>query len=707
MDRNQLEADALRALDRGNVDGALTAYQQILRAEPRDRRVKQKVAELLVRQGKTADAERHLRELAEGHVKEGAHRAAIALLRQVVGFRPDDPSLHMELGECLAATGNVNEARNAWDQAMRLWIGAAAPGEAVRAARRLSESAPGEVALRMRVAELLEASGDADGAVKVYLEVAADHRRRGRPDEVGRVAEMALRLRPGDLDLLRDAARARLDADDARGALLHLQGAFQQSPEDARTLDLLARAFEAAGQPEKALRVLGELVRVSERAGELEAEADAVRRSVKLAPNDAGLATRLAGLEERLARLARRFTDLAGALPQDEVELRAVVRTEVYARVGFHDRAERAITSALQERPASAALLAARAEALIAADRRADGLAVAATLARQVTGADADAVKERIQLLGGDVGAVKDAGIQGAGGTPPATPPLASAPDVTPTAAPAVSAAAPVAAAPSGPALAPASSVETAEARGDRLAAAGDLVGAVMAYREVLAANPQDTGVLEKIAALRNARSAASTGPVAVAPAAPVAATPVVAPPVATPAPAPAKPAGMGSFAAAGPKSAPAGTPVFRADDHIYAEISPDELDDLDESAFAALEGPDLEEVRGLLAVGVHDEALELLEGADGLEAAVLRAEAHRGKGEIARALDGLKEAVAEAAERDAAYPAALFELAGLYTSTAKHRLALRTLEELRDLAPEHRAAEVEARVRGLQRLLK
>ncbi len=697
VDRNQLEAEALRALDRGNIDGALAAYQQILRSEPRDRRVKQKVAELLVRQGKTVEAERHLRELAEGHVKEGAHRAAIALLRQIVGFRPDDASLHMEMGECLAATGNVNDARTSWDQAMRLWIGAGSPGEAVRAARRLSESAPTEMALRMRVAELLEASGDGEGAVKVYLEVAADHRRRGRPDEVGRVAEMALRLRPGDLDLLRDAARARLDAEDARGALLHLQGAFQQAAEDPQTLDLLARAFEAAGQPEKALRVLGELARVSDRAGDLEAEADAVRRSAKLDPNNAGLATRLSGLDDRRVRLARRFTDLAGAAPRDEVELRAVVRTEVYVRVGFHDRAERTIGAALAERPTSAALLAAQAEALIAADRRADGLVVAATLAGQVTGADAAAVTERIQLLGGDAGAAAAAA-------------PAAAPGVVTPEAPAAAPAAPasVASAPSAPAGTPvAAGAETAEARGDRLAAAGDVMGAVMAYREVLAANPQDTGVLEKIAALRNARSAAAASPAPVAAAPPV---PVPVPVAAAPAASATKAtAGMGSFVAGGAKPAPAGggAPVFRADDHVYAEISPDELDDLDDSAFAALEGPDLEEVRGLLAVGVHDEALDLLEGAEGLEAAVLRAEAHRGKGEIARALDGLKEAVAEAAEREVAYPAALFELAGLYTSTAKHRLALRTLEELRDLAPEYRVAEVDARLRGLQRLLK
>jgi hypothetical protein len=48
-----------------------------------------------------------------------------------------------------------------------------------------------------------------------------------------------------------------------------------------------------------------------------------------------------------------------------------------------------------------------------------------------------------------------------------------------------------------------------------------------------------------------------------------------------------------------------------------------------------------------------------------------------------------------------------LFELSALYTATGKLRAAVRLLEELRDLDPSYRAGEVEARMRGLQKLLK
>jgi tetratricopeptide (TPR) repeat protein len=96
-----------------------------------------------------------------------------------------------------------------------------------------------------------------------------------------------------------------------------------------------------------------------------------------------------------------------------------------------------------------------------------------------------------------------------------------------------------------------------------------------------------------------------------------------------------------------------------------------------------------------------------MLEGLATLEAHVLRAQAIRGLGDVGRALDGLREAVNDAAEADPAYPDALFELCALYTATGKHRAAVRLLEELRDLDPGYRAAEVEARMRGLQKLLK
>ena len=202
------------------------------------------------------------------------------------------------------------------------------------------------------------------------------------------------------------------------------------------------------------------------------------------------------------------------------------------------------------------------------------------------------------------------------------------------------------------------------EAKGDRLAAAGDLVGAVMAYREALATNPLDDTVLGKIAALRSAPRAAAA----------------VAPP---------EPSEEDAFADFGP-----------LEDGTFAEVLPDALDEVSPLG-------DVDEARSLVAVGMWTDALAMLEELEGLEAAVLRSQAVRGLGEVSRALDLLREASNDAAETDPAYPEALFELSALYTATGKHRAAVRLLEELRDLDPGYRVGEVEARMRGLQKLLK
>ena len=326
MDRNQLEQEALRQINLGSHEGALKAYGAILRLDPRDRRIRQKVGELHLKLGRPAEAEKHFREVTEGLVREGNHRAAVALLKQLVVLKADDPVLHWDLAECYASSGYASDARQHFDTAMRLWIGAGRAMDASKCARRLAELSPGEPALRLRVAELLEAAGDPIGAAGVYQEVADEYRRRGRPDEVGRVAEMALRLRPEDLGLLLDAAAARVEGGDHRKALTHLQQAFAQAPKEPRTLDLLARAFEAVGQPDKALKVLVELSRVGAENGDPAVEADALRRALRHAPSDADIQARLAAAEERVTRLERRLTQLALAQPATEPELRILVR---------------------------------------------------------------------------------------------------------------------------------------------------------------------------------------------------------------------------------------------------------------------------------------------------------------------------------------------------------------------------------------------
>lgn len=500
-DRNRLEQEALLQLNKNSLDGALNAYLQILKLDPKDRRIRQKVGELYLKLNKPQEAVKHLKEVSDGLIKEGNHRAAVSVLKQLLAVVPEDPDLQMELGECYLAAGYPNDARTCFDQAMRLHIGLLAPARAAKAARRLAELSPGEPAVKLKVAELLEQANDPVGALAIYQDVIAEFRRRGRPDEVGRVAELALKLKPEEMGLVLEAAAARVESGEWKKALVHLQGMFKVAPHDPKVLELLSRAFEGSEQPEKALKVVMELVRIAADRRDAPMEAEALRRAVKLGADEPEIRARLATVEERLSRMQRRLSSLNLYQPWDDDLLRIQVRGEVLARYGFPDRAETELKAGLEKWPEALPLLATLAELLVDLGRLDEALPIIARMAPRA-GAEERAVRERRAVLKGeelppeveeitniepelvepdiDDEVVDDEVIDDEEGPSPEVIDDEDDDDVT------------------NPRIGRSPLVE-AEERGDKAAAVGDLAGALMAWREVLTLEPGNERILSKL----------------------------------------------------------------------------------------------------------------------------------------------------------------------------------------------------------------
>lgn len=675
-DRNRLEQEALLHLNKGSLDGALNAYLQILKQDPKDRRLRQKVGELYLKLNRPQDAVKHLREVADGLVKEGNHRPAIAILKQIIAVIPDDPALQMDMGECYLASGYPNDARTAFDLAMRLYINLLNPGAAAKAARKVADLSPGEPALKLRVAELLEQTKDPTPALGVYQEVMAEYRRRGRPDEVGRVAELALRLKPDDMGLVLDAAAARVEGQEWKKAVAHLQPAFKQAPNDPRVLDLLARTFEGLEQPDRALKVLLELARVAAERKDAAAETDALRRAVKLGMEEGDVRTRLTIAEAKLARAERRLSALALYQPATEELLRVQARTETLARYGFADRAEGELNAALLADPEAPPLIAAYAEILAGMGRIEEAISWMQKLL-PTAGTEKAQVLDRIAVLQGEEEAptaqveelvddeaedVVDEEIIDDEDEEEVT----------------------------NPRIGIATKEPTAEERGDLAAEKGDFAGALVAWREVLAEDPSNERVLQKIASLRTrAREQAEKKE-----------APKPPPPPAPPPPAP-------PAVAKSPPPPSARAPAAE-DEDVFARLLEEggTLTEIEPEALPSSEEDNLEEARSLVAVGMFQQGLDLVKPLPSLGARVVEAQALRGLGKIGEAVEVMREASNEASEDDPAYADALFELSGLYTATGKHKSALRLLEELADLFPDYRSQDVAARSKGLQKLL-
>ncbi len=681
VDRYKMEQEAQRYLSKGNTDKAITTYAALLRQDPQDRRVRQKIAGLYETIGRTREAEKHYRELVKLYDADGNDRARMATLKQLRKLAPRDGEVMGLLARAYRASDLPRESIRHYEQAINL-LGQREPKEAAVFAQELQELMPGDTPLRLKTAELLAKGKDEKGAYKAYRELIDDLRRHGKLNEVGRVAAMALQLKPEESDLLCDAAESALAGGEPQTALTHLHPAYQENPHEPRTLDLLARVFEEQEEIDKAKGVLLTL------ATELAARADhdgrlaALERARKIT-GDTGLDRQIGQARASAEAAHFRLGDLSGAQPHDEAELRAIVRANVMLRYGLTDRALQELETLAEE---SLARRAWTVEVAVARGETGRALELGRALQEAVSADEARMVRLRIAVLNAE-------------DLEPYLPDLSSS---------------------AGGGADPDDDLLGDELLDDDLLD-DDLLDDELLDDDLLDddlldddlldddlldedSDTVDTDSSEEVVDEPEAAEPASVDDEAAAFFADDAAA-ASPPPSAgggdllgdlfgdlTPSPTPTR-------ERAGPGKVPEfGVPE---EDEFSAAIRRGTSSEAGEDH---AEDP-LADIRALIDMGLYEAAQEALAGQEGLRVVALRALCRAGRGELGKARGDLVDAVDDADESNPELPEALFHLASLSARSAKRRRAIRQLKEVVELAPHFRPVEVQIRLRALEEL--
>jgi tetratricopeptide (TPR) repeat protein len=667
FDRNELEQQALKFVAREQLDKAAECYVQILKKDARDVRARQKLAELYSKMGKKAEAFKLFSEVARLHAAAGNHRAALALYKQLVPLKPSDPELQQALGEAYYNSGFRAESIPAFEAAFEGYLGAD-PNKAVEVGQQLLKLKHDDVALRLKLAEVVKGSKP-DSAYAWYREAIDEYRRRGQMGEVARVARTALALRPGDPDLLVDAAEASLAADERPEALELLRAAMANDGGNLRVLELFAKAQEQGGDPGAAREALLRLATAHQSAGQAKAELAALERALGFGDADGEIEARRRRVRATIDEAEFRLYRLRAAEPTDDTELRLAARSDVFCRYGMPQRAADELSRALALSPRSVVILAWAAEVAASLGDNETALLHAGTVFELVRPDERPRVAARIKSLGG---------------TPPAF-----------------------------------TSAAPAEVGPD------ELIDDELIDDELI--DDEDTAPPAAVAPTRPAAPAPidddeliddeETAP-------PMAQALPATPPRRAPEPAPEpEPPGL-SFGASFEDSADAADP-FGGDlggggAGLFADVFQAAAPTPPARPAAPRPSPPpappkpsakggraaVEEARGLIGLGMHEDALALLSGVLGLEAAVARAQALREGGDAEAALRQLRLALMESNDDAPGLAEALFELSDLAARAGQRRVALRALEEISEFHPDHRAGEVAARVKALRRVL-
>lgn len=331
-------AAAHKYLQKGQYDKAIAAFQQALRYDPEDVRVRFKLGETQQKFGDARGAVESYRQTAAQHAANGFLLKAAAVYKRILALEPRNIDVHIQLAEVYQQLGLVSEAMSFFYGVARILQEHQDSVGYLDILRRMADLESGNVGIRIKLAEFYSGQGKMDEAIAEFTQACQMLYGSGRLDDYAKVAERLIYHRPEALEEIHRLVEVYLDNGDTRRALAKLQQAAKVDAQDPATMSLLVRTFEALGQRDKVVQVLREKARAHDTRGQQEEATQAWRQVLVYSPQDAEARSQL-GMEAQQPAPVVPPPPVQNASEDAEEIERLLTETDVYIRYGLTDRA--------------------------------------------------------------------------------------------------------------------------------------------------------------------------------------------------------------------------------------------------------------------------------------------------------------------------------------------------------------------------------
>ena len=263
----------------GQIGRALEIYKRMADLNPDNVKLRVRLVEMYLREGRRSDAVREAVELARRYEASGRIDEALQELARVRSAIPDDQAVSLEVTRLLAVSGRTSEAREALGDLLRadprnvralalaayLAFGSGQVNEARRFAEAALEQDSGQINLRELLIEIHLQAGDTAGAL-ASLNLCLDHY-RGAGDDA-KIDEILDRL-------------------------------VQEDPTSIDIRHLLIEQLLRKGDEDRAVGEYQELAELYVKQGNREKAANIYQKILEHRPEDAGIQRRLGELQPR------------------------------------------------------------------------------------------------------------------------------------------------------------------------------------------------------------------------------------------------------------------------------------------------------------------------------------------------------------------------------------------------------------------------
>lgn len=247
FDREKTIKQAEKYVQQGKVEAAIKEYEAVAKAEPGDVTISNILGDLYQRVNRVDEAAARFAHVAEYYRKGNQMPQAVATYRKLVRLAPDRPEHALTLADLFRKQGMAADSRQMFQQAADAARRINSPNTLIAALRELSKMDGNSANTKFELAEAFAATGQRNDATEAYLSAAGGFRAEGNIERTRAAFERAVELRPENLVALRGLADAMIDGGQADAAYELIRGRISQSPNNLDLAVTLGRAYIHGG----------------------------------------------------------------------------------------------------------------------------------------------------------------------------------------------------------------------------------------------------------------------------------------------------------------------------------------------------------------------------------------------------------------------------------------------------------------------------
>jgi len=268
LNRAKVVKNAEKYLRQGKIDAAIAEYQLLVQESPKDLNTINKIGDLYARHGKTREAIVQFTKIAEFYSADGFLLKAIAIYKKINKLDPNYMEAYQRLADLYSQQGLIMEAKSQYQAVAEHYLKAGQLEKTREIFEKLLKLAPDDLKSRLALAELCVKEKKVDQAVQEYLGVAQELDRRDMVKESVRIYQTALKLAPGNRDVLDRLVRALSQQGD-HDHVIDLLKDHIKSRRDPGLMALLAQAYLGKDRLKEAKKLLDEAASIDSDAAEV------------------------------------------------------------------------------------------------------------------------------------------------------------------------------------------------------------------------------------------------------------------------------------------------------------------------------------------------------------------------------------------------------------------------------------------------------